>query len=78
MSKQPGTTVPTSYSLELDITPERISMDDAYYKLLVSILSWIVEIGRVDICLEVSLISVNLTVRENTTKQENQREKLER
>ena len=57
MSKKPGTPIPTSYILELDITPELISTDVAYYQSLVGILCLIVEIGRVDICLEVSLIS---------------------
>ena len=57
MSKKPGTPIPTSYRPELDITPELISTDDAYYQSLVGIISWIVELGRVDICLEVSLMS---------------------
>ena len=62
MSKKPGTPIPTSYSPELDITPELISTDDAYYQSLVGILLWIVELGRVDICLEVSLISSHLSL----------------
>ena len=57
MSKKPGTAIPTSYSPELDITPELISTDAAYYQLLLGILRWIVELSRVDICLEVSLMS---------------------
>ena len=56
-SKKPGTPIPTSYSPELDITPELISTDVAYYQSLVGILRLIVELGRVEICLEVSLIS---------------------
>ena len=56
MSKKTGTSIPTSYSLELEITPELISMDAEYYQLLVGILRWIVELGRVEICLEVSLM----------------------
>ena len=62
MSKKPGTPIPTSYSPELNITPELISTDAAYYQLLVGILSWIVELGRVDICLEVSLMSSHLAL----------------
>ena len=62
MSKKPGTPIPTSYSPELDITPELISTDTAYYQLLVGILRWIVELGRVEIYLEVSLISSNLAL----------------
>ena len=60
MSKKPGTPIPTSYSPDLDITPELISTDAAYYQSLVGFLRWIVELGRVDICLEVSLISSHL------------------
>ena len=60
MSKKPGTPIPNSYSPELDITPELISTDAAYYQSLMGILRWIVELGRVDICLEVSLISSHL------------------
>ena len=62
MSKKPGTPIPTSYSPELDITPELISTDAAYYQLLVGILRCIVELGRVDICLEVSLMSSHLVL----------------
>ena len=57
MSKKPGTNIPTSYSPELDITPELISTDAAYYQSHVGILRWFVELGKVDICLEVSLMS---------------------
>ena len=57
VSKKPGTPIPNSYSPELDINPELISTDAAYYQSLVGILRWIVELGRVDIFLEVSLIS---------------------
>ena len=62
MSKKPATPIPTSYSPELDITPELISTDAAYYQLLVGILLWIVELGRLEICLEVSLISSHLAL----------------
>ena len=62
MSKKPGTPIPTSYSPDLDITPELVSTDAAYYQLLVGILRWIVELGRVDIFLEVSLMSSHLAL----------------
>ena len=62
MSKKPGTPIPTSYSPELDITPELISTDTSYYQSLVGILCCIVELGRVDICLEVSLMSSHLAL----------------
>ena len=53
---------PTYYSPELDITPELISTDAAYYQSRVGILLWIVELGRVDICLEVSLMFSHLAL----------------
>ena len=62
MSKKLDTPIPTSYSPDLDITPEQISIDAAYYQSLVGILRWIVELGRVDICLEASLISSHLAL----------------
>ena len=62
MSKKPGTPIPTSYSPEFDITPELISIDDAYYQSPVVILRWIVELGIVDICLEVSLMYSHLAM----------------
>ena len=62
MYKKPGTPIPTFYSPDLNITPELISTDAAYYQLLVGILRWIVELGRVEICLEVSLMSSHLAL----------------
>ena len=62
MPKKLGTPIPTSYSPELDITPELISTYAAYYQLLVGILRWVVELGRVDICLKVSLMSYHLAL----------------
>ena len=62
MSKKPGTPIPTSYSPELDITPELIPTDAAYYQSLVVILRGIVELGRVDIFLQVELMSSHLAL----------------
>ena len=62
MSKKPSTPIPNSYRPELNITPKLISTDAVYYKSLVGILHWIVELGRVDINLEVSLISSHLAI----------------
>ena len=49
--------IPTSYRPELDVTAELEPSDAAYYQSLIGILRWIVELGRVDICLEVSMMS---------------------
>ena len=52
----------TSYRPELDVSPELIPRDSAYYQSLIGILRWIVELGRIDICLEVSMMSSHLTM----------------
>ena len=62
MSKKPGTPIPTSYIPELHITLELISTDAAYYQSLVVILLYIVELGIVDICLDVLFLSSHLAL----------------
>ena len=62
MFKKPGTPIPTSYIPELDITPELISIDAVYYQSLVGILLWIVELGRVEMFLEGSLMYSHLVL----------------
>jgi hypothetical protein len=52
----------TSYRPELDVTPELSPQEAAYYQSLIGILRWIVELGRVDICLEVSMLSSHLVL----------------
>ena len=52
----------TTYRPELDTTPELAPMEAAYYMSLVGILRWIVELGRVDICLECSMMSSHLAL----------------
>ena len=52
----------TSYRPELDISPELNDADAAYYMSLIGILRWMVELGRVDICLEVSMMSSHLAL----------------
>ena len=51
------TPIQTSYRPEIDTTPELNANDSAYYQSLIGILRWMVELGRVDICLEVSMLS---------------------
>ena len=62
MSKKPGTYISTSYSPELNTTPELISTDAAYYQSLVVILLYIVELGIVDNFLDVSFVSSHLAL----------------
>lgn len=52
----------TNYRPELDTTRELQAVDSAYYQSLIGILRWMVELGRVDICLEVSLMSSHLAL----------------
>ena len=52
----------TSYRPELDVSPELTPQDSAYYQSLIGILWWIVELGRIDICLEVSMMLSHLAM----------------
>ena len=45
------------YRPEIDISPELNATDAAYYQSLIGILRWMVELGRVDITKEVSMLS---------------------
>ena len=44
------------------MSPELTPRDSAYYQSLIGILRWIVELGRIDICLEVSMMSSRLVM----------------
>jgi hypothetical protein len=46
-----------TYSPELDVTTELNEEDTTYFQELIGVLRWATEIGRVDILLEVSLLS---------------------
>lgn len=56
------TPMTTSYRPELDVSPELAPSEAAYYQSLIGILRWIVELGRVDICLECSMMSSHLAL----------------
>jgi hypothetical protein len=57
------TPMQTSYRPELDIlTPELGPTDAAYFQSIIGILRWIVELGRIDICLETSMLSSHLAL----------------
>ena len=49
-----------NYRPEIDMTEELGNYDAAYYHSLIGVLIWIVEIGRVDINTEVSMLSSHL------------------
>lgn len=54
--------LPTGYRPEIDVTLALNTKDAAHYQSLIGILRWIVELGRIDICCEVSLMSSHLAL----------------
>ena len=52
----------STYRPEVDASPALGPTDAAYFQSLIGILSWMVELGRVDICLEVSMMSSHLAL----------------
>ena len=50
------------YRPELDSSPELDGADGAYYQSLIGIIHWMVKLGRVDICCEVSMMSSHLAL----------------
>ena len=52
----------TGYRPEVDVTPPLEPALASYYQSLIGILRWIVELGRIDICCEVSLLSSHLVL----------------
>ena len=69
LSKQ-GKSLPTKvktplsngYRPEIDISEELDNEGASYYQSLIGILRWMVELGRVDICCEVSMMSSHLAL----------------
>ena len=56
------TPIQSTYHPELEVSPELDTEDASYYQSLIGVLRWIVELGRVDICLEVSMLLSHLTL----------------
>ena len=54
------TPIQTSYRPDINTTSELNVVDTAYYQSLIGILLWMVELSRVDICLEVSMLLSHL------------------
>ena len=52
----------SNYRPELDVIEELNHIDAAYYQSLIGILRWMVGLGRVDMCVEVSIISSQLAL----------------
>ena len=59
---QAQTLMRATYWPELDVSPELSAELASNYQSLIGVLRWIVELGRVDICLEVSLLSSHLAL----------------
>ena len=62
LPRNADTPMSSTYRPELDVSPELEPHDAAYYQSLIGVLRWIVELGRVDICLEVSMMSSHLAL----------------
>ena len=56
MLKKAGAPMKNDYRTEMDVTPELDLNDSAYYKSLVGVLRYIVELRRVDIVRDVSMM----------------------
>ena len=54
------TPLTSNYRPELDVTAESDPQGMSHCQSLIGVLRWIVELGRVDICLEVSMMSSHL------------------
>ena len=52
----------SNYLPEIDITKELGEAESSYYQSLIGVLRWIVELGRVDICCKVSMLSSHLAL----------------
>ena len=47
----------TNYRAKIDVSPELNAIDATYYQSLIGDIRWMVELGRVDICTEVLMLS---------------------
>ena len=56
------TPVTSGYRPEIEITPELGLEDTAYYHSLIGVLRWIVELVRIDINVEASILSLHLAL----------------
>ncbi len=56
------TPLSSRYCLEIDVSPELGDTDSSYFHSLAGVLQWIVELGRVDIDVEVSMMSSHLAL----------------
>jgi len=57
-----ATPIQSNYRPELDITPELKIDGVRYYQELIGVLRWALELGRIDIAMEVSMLSTHLAM----------------
>ena len=62
MPSKAETPLMMSYRPELDVSSELTPRDSTYYQSLIGILQWIVELRRINICLEVLMMSSHLAI----------------
>ena len=62
LTRKAETPMRATYRPELDVTPVLEAEWALYFQSLIGVLRWIVELGRVDICLEVSMMSSHLAM----------------
>ena len=62
LSGRAHTPLSASYRPEIDISDELDSEEAAYFQSLIGVLRWIVELGHIDICLEVSMLASHLAL----------------
>ena len=56
------TPMQSTYRPELDVSQELSTKESSYYQSLTGVLRWIVELARINICLEVSMMSSHLAL----------------
>ena len=54
--------ITANYAPELDQSPELNPELASYYQSLIGILRWVVEMGQIDICVEVSMLSSHVAL----------------
>ena len=62
MSTKINAPLSNDYGPELDSSPESDGAGGSYYQSLIGIIRWMVDLGRIDICCEVSMMSSHLAL----------------
>ena len=57
-----ATPLSSGYRSEVDVTPELNSYDASLYQSYIGMLRWMVELGRIDMAVEVSMMSSHLAL----------------